>query len=94
MNIPREQWSRCLAVIASERLTAITRRLCQGFEIRHRQVPQSGLGMLRLREPSLGDAFNLGEFPLCVVAVDLIDAQSQLISGGCALMSDDLDQAT
>lgn len=90
---PRSRWQRALHQHDRERLISLADELSAGGQVRPCQVPQAGLGMLRLREPSYGEVFNIGEIPLACVALEVTSADGDQAAGGAFLMDDDLDLA-
>ncbi|MES9991415.1 MAG: phosphonate C-P lyase system protein PhnG [Candidatus Thiodiazotropha sp.] len=87
-DLPREQWVSALSAVPEQRLTRLADSFPQSWKVKPKALPQSGLGMLKLRETTQGDAFYLGEFPLATcwlrITTELGDSAE-----GCALVMDD-----
>jgi len=91
-TMARGQWVRLLHAAGREAVCACVEALreAEGLAIRPRSVPQAGLGMLALREPSLGEVFNLGEFPLSRAEVEV---EVEGVAGAALVMADDAELA-
>ena len=94
-DIPREHWQRALMTLPEKRLSetvdAVLSQFPSSWKITPKSVPQSGLGMLKLRESTQGEDFYLGEFPLatCWLAIQSDQGSTQISAEGAALIMDD-----
>lgn len=93
MNAERHQWIRYLSALADEELLAWAQRVPSEWRIRPKAVPQSGLGMLKLRDGAFHEPFYLGEFPLATAWLSIRTAQGQEAEGAASVMDDRLDVA-
>ena len=84
---------RALTALSAERVSSLAGELCKGLTVRHRRVPQTGLGLLTLRDSTRGEAFHLGEFPLAIVEVEVETADGICHAGGAQVMADWADWA-
>lgn len=91
---PRGQWLRALLALPACETEAVAARLTERYRVCPRALPQSGLGMLAMREPNLGQRFLLGEFPLATAEVELEDDHGQRHLGAARLLHDSRDLAT
>lgn len=90
INLPgRATWLRAFQQGDRERQAELAGRLARRHGARHRRVPLAGLGMLRLREPCLGDDLLLGEFPLAEAEVGIPLPGGDEAVGAARVMDDD-----
>lgn len=87
-SLPREQWVAALSRVPEATLDDLVASFPSNWVVRAKTLPQSGLGMLKMRDTALSEEFYMGEFPLanCWVVIrtpDGIDAE------GAAWVMDD-----
>ncbi|MEW8265731.1 MAG: phosphonate C-P lyase system protein PhnG [Candidatus Thiodiazotropha sp.] len=87
-NLSREEWVGALSAVPEQSLARLTERFPRSWKVTPKALPQSGLGMLKLRETTLGDAFYLGEFPLATCWLRVTTERGEQAEG-CALVMDD-----
>lgn len=85
-----KQWIRELTALPEQQVIDLAARLSEGWQVMSRSLPQSGLGMLKLRDGAFHDAFYLGEFPLSQAHISLCTRQGQSVEGAASLMTDKL----
>ncbi len=93
MNTERNQWIRNLSALADEELLDWAQNLPKAWSIRPKTVPQSGLGMLKLRDGAFHEPFYLGEFPLATAWLSIRTAQGREAEGAAYIMDDRLELA-
>ncbi len=84
------QWIRELTSLPEQQVIELASRLSQGWEITPKSLPQSGLGMLKLKDGAFHDAFYLGEFPISSAHISITTSQGQCAEGAASLISDKL----
>jgi alpha-D-ribose 1-methylphosphonate 5-triphosphate synthase subunit PhnG len=93
MNYPdidihnRSQWPRLLMALAAAEVRRCAETLSASLRVEDLQLPQSGLGLLKLRDSALGDAYFPGEIPLARARVRVSGAGSA--AEGAAQILDD-----
>lgn len=85
---PRGQWLRLWQALPAARLLAAAQALCSRYEIEDLELPQSGLGLLPLRDGVCGEAYFLGEIPLARAWVRIRDAAGGVHEGAAVLVDD------
>jgi len=68
-------------------------QITTGWELRYKALPQSGLGMLKLRDGALQEPFYLGEIPVASAWVELTLPNGDKAEGAAQVMDDDKDLA-
>ncbi len=85
---PRSQWLRAWSALPSSRLEAVVKTIESHSTIEDLTLPKSGLGLLQLRDSAMGDAYFLGEIPLCKAHVKVTNASGECSEGAALLMDD------
>ena len=93
LSTPRSQWIRALGMVDKADLIERVQRLTALWVIKPKAQPQSGLGVLKLKESTLSETFFLGEFPLVCVWVEVTTEAGQVAEGAANVMHDDLAYA-
>lgn len=86
--IPRAQWPRLLAALPAKDIKRCADELARGWQVTDVSLPQSGLGLLQLRDSALAENYFLGEIPVARAHVRLVRPDSQSIEGAAQLMDD------
>lgn len=89
MTIKRSDWPRALATQSTKQLTAVLDEMTAHWTITPVQLPQTGLGMLQLRDSAFNDPYFLGEIPLASAWVCIRTEDQQEYQGAAQLMDDD-----
>jgi alpha-D-ribose 1-methylphosphonate 5-triphosphate synthase subunit PhnG len=92
-DLPREEWMSALCAIPETRLTEVTDSFPGTWKVRPKVLPQNGLGMLKMRDSALGDAYYLGEFPLSSCWVKVITDDHSEAEGAALVMDDRVEYA-
>jgi alpha-D-ribose 1-methylphosphonate 5-triphosphate synthase subunit PhnG len=93
-NTPsRENWPSALSAISKEKLKHTVEEICRNWEINPKTLPQSGLGLLQLKESALSENFFLGEFPVSSAYITISLPNGDRIEGASIIMSDDPELA-
>lgn len=92
--ISRNLWIYALSAIPKPDLKAAADRIKNRYVIRHCNLPEEGLGLLKMIDGALGDPYYLGEFPVASAHVELHDRQDRIFPGGAHVMHDSADYAT
>jgi alpha-D-ribose 1-methylphosphonate 5-triphosphate synthase subunit PhnG len=93
IDMPREELVRVLSAVPESRLIEVTDRFTSAWKVQAKSLPQSGLGMLKMRDSALGDTFYLGEFPLSSCSVVVITEHGAKAEGAALVMDDRIDYA-
>jgi len=92
-KLPREAWASALSAVPKDSLSAVIDRFPSSWKIRPKALPQAGLGMLKMRDSALGDAFYLGEFPLATCWVTVVTEAGDTAEGATLIMDDRIERA-
>ena len=92
-QVSREQWGSLLSSLPESRLKEVVDRVSSGWRIRPRAVPQSGLGMLKMKDSALNESYYLGEFPMSSCWLSVSTANGQVAEGASLIMDDNLEQS-
>lgn len=84
----RAQWSRLLAVLPAQEVRGCAEALTADWQVSDVAMPQSGLGLLQLRDSTLGDNYFLGEIPVARAHVRLTRQDGASIEGAAQLLDD------
>lgn len=92
-NIPREDWTFILSALPEKTIDEVVTSISGTWNISHKTLPQSGLGMLELTDTALEENFYLGEFPVSTahIVISLPDGRS--MEGASTIMIDNADLA-
>ncbi len=82
------QWIRELSALPEQELITLASDLAHDWKISTKALPQSGLGMLKLKDAAFHQAYYLGEFPLSTAHITLTTGQGVTVEGAASLMSD------
>lgn len=83
----RAQWPRLLMAVPAAELQQVAATLSADLAVEDMQLPQSGLGLLRLKDGALGEQYFCGEIPLARSRVRVSDRASS--AEGAAMILDD-----
>lgn len=86
--IPRASWLRLWSALPAERIHALADSLASRYEVDDLTLPQSGLGLLPLREGALGESYYIGEIPLARACVRLRTPAGETVEGGAQIIDD------
>ncbi|MEZ5584841.1 MAG: phosphonate C-P lyase system protein PhnG [Candidatus Competibacteraceae bacterium] len=92
-KLPREAWASALSAVPEETLSAVISRFPGSWKIRPKALPQAGLGMLKMRDSALGEAFYLGEFPLATCWITVVTEAGDMAEGAALIMDDRVERA-
>ncbi len=88
IEIERTEWVAALSLRPLDGLAALLEEVCQGWQIRPKTLPQSGLGIMKMRESALNQGFYLGEFPLATAWLELELPDGQRAEGAAQVLDD------
>ena len=86
--LPRQRWACLLSQLPAAEIRQAAARFGERYEILDITLPQSGLGLLKLQDGALGEAYFLGEIPVARARVALIDRQGIRHEGAATLLDD------
>ncbi|GAB4289972.1 MAG: hypothetical protein Kow0083_02850 [Methylophaga sp.] len=90
MNLnERTNWVRLLMGCPASQVCELAQQLSSQWPLRYKSLPQSGLGMMKLRDGAMNEPFYLGEIPLASAWVELTLPSGDKAEGAAQLMSDD-----
>jgi alpha-D-ribose 1-methylphosphonate 5-triphosphate synthase subunit PhnG len=92
-NLTREQWVSALSMVPELSLERLVKSFSKTWKVTPKAAPQSGLGMLKLRDTTLGEAFYLGEFPLVSCWLNVTTETGERAQGSALVMDDRVDRA-
>ncbi len=94
MNInERKNWVRLLTAVDQQQVQLLAEQLSQDWQLHYKSLPQSGLGMLKLRDGALHEPFYLGEIPIASAWVELTLANGNKAEGAAQVMDDSKELA-
>jgi len=85
---PRHQWPRCLLAVDAREVRAAAEQFEQAFLIEDVQLPQSGLGLMKIRDGAMGELYFPGEIPLATARVRMLAADQTWYEGAAQVMDD------
>lgn len=91
--IQRTAWVSALKALPTNNLLALTTKLSEDWTLRPISVPQSGLGMMKLKDSAFNEPFYLGEFPLATAWLEITTADGHKAEGAAQVMDDRVDVA-
>ena len=91
--IQRTEWISALKALPIDNLLALTTKLSEDWSLRPKSVPQSGLGMMKLKDSAFNEAFYLGEFPLASAWLEITTPDGQKAEGAAQVMDDRVELA-
>ncbi len=71
-------------------LSQLVKELSSGWTLQPKALPESGLGLLKLKDCALGDEFYLGEFPLATCWLTVATDSGEIAEGAALIMDDRL----
>lgn len=92
-ELAREHWVAALSRVPAATLEDLVEGFPSNWVVKAKTLPQSGLGMLKMRDSALGDAFYLGEFPLASCWVSVRTEQGCEAEGAAWVMEDCVERA-
>ena len=92
--ISRDLWVYALSAVPEPDLKAAADQIKERYAIRHCNLPEEGLGLLKMIDGALGNPYYLGEFPVASAHVELHDRHDRIFPGGAHVMHDSADYAT
>lgn len=90
----RDLWIYALSAVRESDLKTAAARVKARYAVRHCELPEEGLGLLKIKDGALGDSYYLGEFPVASAHVELCDRQDRVFEGAAHVMHDSADYAT
>lgn len=87
-NALRQRLGAALLNVRSEDVIAVAEAIAERYQVRHKRMPKSGLGMMRFRESVMAQAFNLGEVPMSSAHIELVDTSGHVHEGGSVILRD------
>ncbi|MES9971824.1 MAG: phosphonate C-P lyase system protein PhnG [Candidatus Thiodiazotropha sp.] len=93
INLAREQWASALSAVPEDSLQRLADSFPRTWKVTPKALSQSGLGMLKLRDTTLGDAFYLGEFPLASCWLSVTTDGGESAEGAALVMDERVDRA-
>ena len=91
--IKRTEWVRALKALPKKDLFDITNELSENWVLRPKSLPQSGLGMMKLKDSAFNDAFYLGEIPISSAWLEVTIADGSKAEGAAQVMDDNTELA-
>jgi alpha-D-ribose 1-methylphosphonate 5-triphosphate synthase subunit PhnG len=88
IDIPRQEWGAALSALPTKEVKAVAESFADNCQVRDVTLPQSGLGLLTLRDGAFHEAFHLGEVPVARAHVVLRTPDGRESSGGAVLIDD------
>ncbi|MCL2655883.1 MAG: phosphonate C-P lyase system protein PhnG [Betaproteobacteria bacterium] len=85
---PRSAWPRLLSALPAAEVKQLAASLAADYTIEDLVIPQSGLGLLQLRDSALADAYFLGEIPIAQAHVRLTANNRQPAEGAARVLDD------
>jgi len=89
----RKNWVRLLMAVAVDDVCQLAEQLTQDWQLRYKSLPQSGLGMMKLRDGAMNEPFYLGEIPVSSAWVELTLPDGVVAEGAAQVMNDNQDLA-
>jgi alpha-D-ribose 1-methylphosphonate 5-triphosphate synthase subunit PhnG len=92
-NIPREEWVSAMRAVPEQALSRVVHSFPKEWKVTPKALPQEGLGLLKMRDSALGDAFYLGEFPLASCWLSVTTSEGATAEGAAIVMDDRVERA-
>lgn len=89
----RTVWFAALSALPEPEFISSVSELVRDWTIKPLAVPQAGLGMLKLKDAALGEAFYLGEFPLVTAWLEVNSPDGRSSQGAAQVMGDNMELA-
>lgn len=93
MNLPREDWVSAMSAVPEQKLAHVANSFPKDWKVTPKALPQEGLGLLKMRDSALGDAFYLGEFPLATCWLSITTKDGTSAEGAATVMDDRVERA-
>jgi len=93
MNLPREDWVSAMSAVPEQKLAHVANSFPKDWKVTPKALPQEGLGLLKMRDSALGDAFYLGEFPLATCWLSITTKDGTSAEGAATVMDDRIERA-
>lgn len=91
--IQRTTWVSALKELPAKDLLAMTKEVSKDWMLRPKSLPQSGLGMMKLKDSAFNEAFYLGEFPISTAWLEVTTADGYKAEGAAQVMDDNVEIA-
>jgi len=91
--IKRTAWVSALKALETNNLLAVTTKLSEDWTLRPKSVPQTGLGMMKLKDSAFNESFYLGEFPLASAWLEITTPDGKKAEGAAQVMDDRVEVA-
>ena len=91
--IERTEWVSALKALPKKVLFDLTQELSEDWILRPKSLPQSGLGMMKLKDSAFNDAFYLGEFPISSAWLEVTTPDGSKAEGAAQVMDDNVELA-
>jgi len=91
--IERTNWVSALKTLPFNELLDTTTELSSDWTLRPKSIPQSGLGMLKIKESAFNEQFYLGEFCLSSAWLEVTTPDGQVAEGAAQVMDDRVELA-
>lgn len=88
MNIPRKDWPSALCALHASKVKETVAHLMRNFKVRDVALPQSGLGLLSMRDGAFHESFFIGEMPVARAEVILRTNSGDEVKGGSLIVDD------
>lgn len=89
--IQRTAWVSALKELPAQDLLAMTKEVSKDWILRPKSLPQSGLGMMKLRDSAFNEAFYLGEFPVSSAWLEVTTPEGHKAEGAAQVMDDNVE---
>ena len=89
----RTNWVSALKTLPFNELLATTVELSADWTLRPKSIPQSGLGMLKIKECAFNEQFYVGEFCLSSAWLEVTTTDGQVAEGAAQVMDDRVELA-
>jgi len=89
----RRNWVSALNAIPSNELISTVEELTEDWIVRPKSIPQSGLGMLKIKDSAFNESFFLGEFPFASAWVEIVTPEGLSAEGAAQVMDDRVELA-
>jgi alpha-D-ribose 1-methylphosphonate 5-triphosphate synthase subunit PhnG len=88
VEVARCNWTRALAALPADEIKFAAEAIARTHEVQDISLPQSGLGLLTLRDGAFHEPFYLGEVPVARAHVVVRTRDGREASGGAMLIDD------
>ena len=91
--LQREQWVNALTAHPAQTVKELAAQFASQYVVTHTRLPQTGLGLLKIRDGAFHDNFYLGEIPISTCDVEVRISDGRSVTGGAQVMADDAELA-